>query len=437
MISAFIPTYNSARTLEKTVTSLKNQTVKPDRIIIVDSGSTDETENIAISNGIEYFPPSYFGFDFLGLGRARNRVLELIDTPYLLSVDSDIVLERNYIEKMLPLFKKDAKIAGVGAKQIEFNRVDLGDSCRATIEMRDLFIPLKEQKPEFPDFLLGSNNIYKTEFLHKIGKSESGNKFRPFNDSLASNYEDADLGIKIRKHNGLLFKTPEILTYHLQKDTLKTFIDRAYRYRVFKWELKNAFSSYVAYKGKKEHNINYALMGLNIAESKNRKKFFYPVILVGFYFFLKDCIRFLDYNCRNEAEIVFNSINKSVSFFNDNIKKEITALLNSFAEEFYVEPSSLKIDNEIIEFFKKLSCFQQEEIPGEKVCTENIVVNFYNREFKVKNMYVINYVIEKYNIDELYFELKSLNPKNISITGNPDYETKKIIENLQNEEPLF
>ena len=47
LVSVIIPTYNSSRTLEKCLESIKNQTYKNIEIIVVDNNSTDNTKEIA------------------------------------------------------------------------------------------------------------------------------------------------------------------------------------------------------------------------------------------------------------------------------------------------------------------------------------------------------------------------------------------------------
>jgi len=352
MITAFVPTFNNERTIREVICSLKLQTIQPKKIIIIDSGSTDGTEQIVKEEGCEFYSPSYFGFEFLGLGRARNRILELIDTPYLLSVDSDILLEKDHIEKALPLFDKDETIAGVAGKQIELNRIHIADRARAVVEMRDLE---RELEPCYKDFLLGSNNIYKVSILKEVGVKENKNPHRPFEDSLISNYEDVDIGIKLRKYGYKLYFDPSIKTYHLQKDTLHSFVNRAYRYRVFKWQLQGAFEDSEIYKKRVAHNINYANMGISMAHEKARYYLVYPFLFAGFNFFLEDIFKFLEVGNKAFANKIYGSFVKSLDFFvSKNIKNAILTDNHYLLEKIEFKASD-EIDEEVFERFKELA----------------------------------------------------------------------------------
>jgi len=354
MISAFVPTLNNESTIRRVLRAIKAQTVRPSRLIVIDSGSTDGTEKICNEEGFEFYTPSYFGVDgILGLGRARNRILELIDTPYLLSVDSDIVLRPDHIENLLPLLKSDPELAGVAGKQIELNRTEMGDRCRALVDMRDLYKPLGSETDEYRDFLLGSNSIYRTEALHKAGIAENGSRFRPFDDSLMSNYEDVDIGIKLRRQGYKLLWHPAQHTYHLQKDDVASYLNRAYRYRVFKWSMQGAFQDEILYRKKAEHNMNYVRMGFDIITEKSRTYLVYPYILAGFKFFLEDILRFPEES--TTAQRIYNSFIKSLDHFtSDKIRQGVLDFNRDILDRITLTPSD-ETDGEIFEWFRSLA----------------------------------------------------------------------------------
>jgi len=354
LISAFVPTLNNENSIRRVLQGLKAQTVKPAKIIVIDSGSTDKTEEICREEGVEFYPKEHFGnFERLGLGRARNRILELIDTPYLLSVDSDIIVRPDHIETLLPMMEADPTLGGIAGKQIELNRSELGDRCRAVVEMRDLHNPIASQKPIYKDFILGSNNIYRTDALHKVGVIENNNKFRPFEDKFMSNYEDVDIGLKLRKQGYKLLWTPEVHTYHLQKDDVRTFINRAYRYRVFKWQLQGAFEDEILFRKKIEHNINYTQMGFDILCEKSRWYLSYPFILAGFTFFLEDISRFKDEHPM--AQKIYSSFIKSLEHFvSDEILDGVLDYNSELLSKVKYKPTD-DIDDEIYNWFLKLA----------------------------------------------------------------------------------
>jgi glycosyltransferase involved in cell wall biosynthesis len=83
-ISAVIITKNAASTLTDTLNSLKSFS----EIIIVDNGSTDETQNIAAQ-----FENVCFHIDsFEGFGPTKNKAVALASNDWVLSIDADETL---------------------------------------------------------------------------------------------------------------------------------------------------------------------------------------------------------------------------------------------------------------------------------------------------------------------------------------------------------
>ena len=93
------PTYNRAQTLERTYDSLERQTLKNFNWMIIDDGSNDETKSVVkklkknASFNIEYVYKENGGRH-----TALNLAYTLINTEYVLNLDSDDELTDNAIE---------------------------------------------------------------------------------------------------------------------------------------------------------------------------------------------------------------------------------------------------------------------------------------------------------------------------------------------------
>ena len=97
MISIIIPVYNSAETLPGTLDSVLIQNNQDFEIILIDDGSTDNSraiceEYVVRSNKIHYFPiPNG------GPGNARNIGLEKAAGEWITFIDSDDLIEKDYL----------------------------------------------------------------------------------------------------------------------------------------------------------------------------------------------------------------------------------------------------------------------------------------------------------------------------------------------------
>lgn len=117
------PARNEAGFIKNTIEAIKRQTVTPQRWIIVDDGSTDDTAEIAKSSShscpwIDVVSLPDRGFRSVGAGSAAafQAGLELLcDDKYefIGNLDADIVVGPDYYQSLLDEFQKD-RMLGIG-----------------------------------------------------------------------------------------------------------------------------------------------------------------------------------------------------------------------------------------------------------------------------------------------------------------------------------
>ncbi|MFX1282160.1 MAG: glycosyltransferase family 2 protein [Promethearchaeota archaeon] len=127
-----IPARNEEKSIARTLDAITTQTHPPEKVIVVDDGSRDNTLQV-LQN---YTTPS---FQLLVQQRPhRKNGVSLVGTPalattfnvgfniaknyqfdYIMIVGADIILEKRYIEKMLLEFKKDSTLAIASGQNIQ------------------------------------------------------------------------------------------------------------------------------------------------------------------------------------------------------------------------------------------------------------------------------------------------------------------------------
>lgn len=101
IISIIIPIFNSAKYLDKCLTSIINQAIKNIEIICVDDGSTDNSINILENFKKQYEHIYIIRQKNLGPGCARNNGLKVAKGKYLVFIDSDDFIEPNLLEETI------------------------------------------------------------------------------------------------------------------------------------------------------------------------------------------------------------------------------------------------------------------------------------------------------------------------------------------------
>lgn len=104
-VSIIVPVYNTAKYLSMCIESLINQTLKDIEIILINDGSTDESESI-----IKKYKDKRIKYIFKkneGIGKTRNLGIEKTNGEYLAFIDSDDYIEPNFCEVMYNKAIKD------------------------------------------------------------------------------------------------------------------------------------------------------------------------------------------------------------------------------------------------------------------------------------------------------------------------------------------
>lgn len=105
LFSIIIPTYNRGDRIKLTINSVLSQSFKDFELIIIDDGSTDETERIIRS--ITDHRIRYYKIENSERGAARNVGINLARGSYITFLDSDDIYYPNHLEEAYGFIKKN------------------------------------------------------------------------------------------------------------------------------------------------------------------------------------------------------------------------------------------------------------------------------------------------------------------------------------------
>src|SRR6185369_14122248 len=97
-VSVIIPTYNSARFLTDAIDSVLAQTFKDFEVIVIDDGSTDETESLMHKYGSAV---RYIRHENRGVALTRNRGIDESRGRYVAFLDADDVWLPHKLDRQL------------------------------------------------------------------------------------------------------------------------------------------------------------------------------------------------------------------------------------------------------------------------------------------------------------------------------------------------
>lgn len=111
LVSIIIPVFNDEKYIEETLESVKNQEYTNWQCIIVNDGSTDNSETIIknyITNNIQFI---YLSKENSGVSDTRNFGIEKCSGEYILPLDSDDLISTTYLKEAITVFNKNPETA--------------------------------------------------------------------------------------------------------------------------------------------------------------------------------------------------------------------------------------------------------------------------------------------------------------------------------------
>ena len=216
-VSIYVPVYNGQNTIESCINSILSQTVKPNKILVINDNSTDKTAEILkkYSDKIEIINNK----KNLGVSYIRNLATNYLKSKFIASIDADVELTNNWLEKLIDKANKENATL-IGGKMYEKflkNPYNLWRSIRLKQNWG-------EKDIHNPKFIFGCNNLLNTENL------DNQDMYRNDHEYYKTNGEDIEFSKKILNQDMNLYYCSSAICYHLQDDNHKTLSKRYWRY---------------------------------------------------------------------------------------------------------------------------------------------------------------------------------------------------------------
>ena len=227
LVSVIIPVYNREDYIGEAIESVLNQTYKNFELIIVNDGSTDNTENIVKGYAEKDKRIKYFYQENQGAYSARNKGIEESNGEFISFLDSDDKYFPYALEKMVYLFQTLPE----NVKLIYGNFINEIEGQKEKI-YREIVEPAP--KPVlFHQFLIGNPILPTTSMVRKdvfeeIGLFDDKRMVEDYNfwTKLILKYNIAKLNLPVsiyRKHQVQLTKDKGKLRYEVDRVALKLF----------------------------------------------------------------------------------------------------------------------------------------------------------------------------------------------------------------------
>lgn len=188
LVSVVIPCYNQAVFMEETIQSIQQSTYPNIEIILMNDGSTDDTEKVSKNLESEFENIHYHSQKNSGPSIARNHGIRIAKGTYILPLDSDDLISNNYIAEAVKAFEMDEEVKVVYCEAEKF-----GEKTGKW-----------NLKPFSRELLARDNMIFVSAFFKKADWEKCGG----FSEDMVWGREDWEFWIKMLENGGKVIKLP-------------------------------------------------------------------------------------------------------------------------------------------------------------------------------------------------------------------------------------
>lgn len=234
-----IPCYNDGAYIKQAIKSVCNQSLPPDKIIIVDDGSEQKTRNILKSINNPLVQIVYQ--ENQGVCNARNTAIDMATTDYILTLDADDYFEPTFLEKAFTILNTKDHVAAVCSYYKGFN------------DRKSLSEVVQPLGGTIQNFLVKNNGVASALFRKTCWKQVGG-----YDPNFDKGFEDWDFWISILKHDWKMETIPEVLfRYRIKNEsrdqTAVALYDAKLRVQLF----NKHKSTYLTHFDKVYHQLIY------------------------------------------------------------------------------------------------------------------------------------------------------------------------------------
>jgi len=276
LVTVNIVTWQAEEYLPKLLTALLEQTYKKFSVLIIDNDSQDRTVSIIKEN----FPQLNIikNKTNIGFAKAHNQAINWTKSKYVLCLNQDVVLEKNFIKECVEFMEKNSDVSVINGKILKW------DTQKQTpinkIDTAGLMVLKNHKVVDRGQSLPAENKFIRSEeifgasgacpFFRRTSLEEVKINYEYFDEQFFSYKEDVDLAFRLRLAGCRAFYLPTAIAYH----------DRTSAPRTNKLRSNNLFINYHSYKNhfwvltKNEFYINIVKY-LPMIFIFELKKFFY------------------------------------------------------------------------------------------------------------------------------------------------------------------
>ena len=194
IVSVIIPCYNQGRFLAETLDSVIRQTFTHWEVIVVNDGSVDDSEQIALCYAEKDKRIRYVYQENQGVSVARNNAVRYAKGKYLLPLDGDDKIGEDYLAKAIDYLENHPEC------KVFYCRAEKFDEETG---------PVEAYYTDYKSMLL-----YNSLFNSIVFRTADFEKIGGYDETFREGWEDWEFSIRLLADGGEVFQSSEVMFFY-------------------------------------------------------------------------------------------------------------------------------------------------------------------------------------------------------------------------------
>lgn len=278
-LSVSLVTYNAEKYLRDCLLSLSEQSFKDWQILIVDNGSSDNT--------IRFIKENYPQFKIvehknnIGFAQAHNQAIAWTKSEYVMCLNQDIVLDKDYFKETVKFLDSNKKVGSVTGKLYKWDiqnnvKTKTIDSVGLLIHSNYRVTDRGEGQEDTGEYnsneevfgVSGAAPVYRRSALEKVKIYNASHRDEYFDEDFFAYKEDVDLSFRLRLAGYSSYFVASAIAWH-DRSTANSHLETNWKI-ASAHRKKNKLVNYLSYR-------NHLLMLYKNAFRKNMLIRFFPL----------------------------------------------------------------------------------------------------------------------------------------------------------------
>jgi GT2 family glycosyltransferase len=220
LVTVIVPVWNGEQTIKPLLDSLQKLDYNPNKVevIVVDGNSTDKTQQI-----VKEYPVRLVVEKRKGLNRARNKGIKCSNGEIVAFTDSDCVVSKNWVTKIVENFK-DPKVSCVGGSAIALDTDFVSQYAdNSIVRLMPIFKKREELEKVKPFFRhpAGCNMAFRRKVAEEVGY---------FDENIQYGFDEVEFADRVCRAGYKMVLDPEVVVWHKHRSSIAEFMKQNFQY---------------------------------------------------------------------------------------------------------------------------------------------------------------------------------------------------------------